>query len=57
MNRREALKAIGTCAASACVSSSGRLLAQQKLAANAPNIVLVMTDDQRHDAVSLAGKG
>ncbi|MCI0623600.1 MAG: sulfatase [Acidobacteria bacterium] len=55
MNRRKALKAIGAGAAGAYLSSRERLLGQQWSPTKAPNILVVMTDDQRHDALSLAG--
>ena len=52
VNRRDAIKILGT----AALSVAGRSLhAQPRPAAAAPNILFIMTDDQRADALSLAG--
>ena len=52
LTRREAIKALGALAALRLDANA--LTASQRRQA-APNIVFIMTDDQRHDALSSAG--
>src|SRR5688572_14534445 len=52
LSRREALKALGAMAALR-LEANALALSQPRRAA--PNIVFIMTDDQRHDALSSAG--
>src|SRR5687768_17450853 len=52
LSRREALKALGAMAA---LRLEGNALALSQPGRAAPNIVFIMTDDQRHDALSSAG--
>jgi arylsulfatase A-like enzyme len=54
MRRRETLKILGGTAAGLAVSPSG-VFAQNQPPKDAPNILFIMTDDQRHDAMSIAG--
>ena len=52
LSRREALKALSALAA---LRLNPRALAPSPLRRAVPNIVFIMTDDQRHDALSAAG--
>lgn len=53
INRRDTLKLLGGAGAYACLK--GRTFGQMQAAVNAPSFIVVMTDDQRHDALSIAG--
>ena len=48
------IRRLGATAAGVMVSRS-KAFAQNQVPTNAPNILFIMTDDQRHDALSIAG--
>jgi len=53
MKRREFVKTLGGCAAALAVTDCARR--KDKPDSSPPNIILIVTDDQRHDAVGCAG--
>ena len=57
MNRRDALRVLGTTAAGLPLAVAGlaRGAGAQRPAASAPNVLFIMTDDQRQDAMSAYG--
>ena len=57
MNRRDALRVLGTTAAGIPLAVAGlaRGAGAQRSAASAPNVLFIMTDDQRQDAMSAYG--
>jgi len=55
MKRREVLRVLGTTAAGLPLAALARRAGAAPRAASAPNVVFIMTDDQRQDAMSAYG--